>query len=71
MGAEGKKENSFILQAGVLAMAGIIVRIIGMLYRSPLTAIIGDEGNVIACLAEYLREERIVAPFGTVANGVK
>ena len=45
MGAEGKKENSFILQAGVLAMAGIIVRIIGMLYRSPLTAIIGDEGN--------------------------
>lgn len=26
-------------------MANIIVRIIGMLYRSPLTAIIGDEGN--------------------------
>lgn len=33
------------MQAGVLAMAGIIVRIIGMLYRSPLTSIIGDEGN--------------------------
>lgn len=33
------------MQAGVLAMAGIIVKIIGMLYRSPLTAIIGDEGN--------------------------
>lgn len=32
-------------QAGILAAAGIIVRIIGLLYRSPLTAIIGDEGN--------------------------
>ncbi len=42
--AEQKKDN-FIKQAGILAAAGIIVRIIGLLYRSPLTAIIGDEGN--------------------------
>lgn len=33
------------MQAGILAAASIIVRIIGLLYRSPLTAIIGDEGN--------------------------
>ena len=33
------------MQAGILAATGIIVRIIGLLYRSPLTAIIGDEGN--------------------------
>lgn len=33
------------MQAGILAAAGIIVRIIGILYRSPLTGIIGDEGN--------------------------
>ena len=33
------------MQAGILAVAGIIVRIIGILYRSPLVAIIGDEGN--------------------------
>lgn len=33
------------MQAGILAMAGIICRIIGILYRSPLAAIIGDEGN--------------------------
>lgn len=33
------------MQAGILAVAGIIVRIIGILYRSPLTAVIGDEGN--------------------------
>lgn len=39
------KKNGFIIQAGILAAAGIICRIIGLLYRSPLTAIIGDEGN--------------------------
>lgn len=33
------------MQAGILAMAGIICRIIGILYRSPLAAVIGDEGN--------------------------
>ena len=42
-----KKENknNFIMQATILAVAGIIVRIIGILYRSPLVVIIGDEGN--------------------------
>ena len=33
------------MQAGILAAAGILVRIIGILYISPLVAIIGDEGN--------------------------
>ena len=33
------------MQAGILAAAGILVRFIGILYRSPLVAIIGDEGN--------------------------
>ena len=32
-------------QAGILAAASILSRIIGLLYRAPLTAIIGDEGN--------------------------
>lgn len=40
-----KKANGFVIQAGILALSGIIVRIIGLLYRSPLTSIIGDEGN--------------------------
>lgn len=42
---EKNKKNGFIVQAGILAAAGIIVRIIGILYRSPLVAVIGDEGN--------------------------
>lgn len=40
-----QREGGFLKQASILAAAGIIVRVIGMLYRSPLTAIIGDEGN--------------------------
>ena len=39
------KKNGIIVQAGILAMASIISRIIGLLYTSPLTAIIGDTGN--------------------------
>ncbi len=39
------KKGGFIMQAGILAAAGILVRLIGILYRSPLVAIIGDEGN--------------------------
>ena len=43
--ATKKKKDAFIMQAGILAAAGILCRIIGILYRSPLTGIIGDEGN--------------------------
>lgn len=41
----GKRSGEFVKQAGILAAAGIIVRLIGILYRSPLVAVIGDEGN--------------------------
>lgn len=43
--SDNKKKDGFIMQAGILAAASIICRIIGLLYKSPLTAIIGDEGN--------------------------
>lgn len=43
--SETVSKKSFVKQAGILAMAGIACRIIGILYRSPLTGIIGDEGN--------------------------
>ncbi len=45
MEAQKKKSSSFVKQAGILAAAGILCRIIGLLYRSPLTGIIGTEGN--------------------------
>lgn len=42
--SDKKKSDGLIMQAGILASAGIIVRIIGLLYNTPLVAIIGDEG---------------------------
>lgn len=41
-----KRENNsnFVIQGTILAVAGIIVRLIGILYRVPMTNIIGDEG---------------------------
>ena len=41
---ESRRKN-FLVQGGILAIAGIIVRLIGMIYRVPLTRIIGDRGN--------------------------
>ncbi|MDR1766082.1 MAG: polysaccharide biosynthesis protein [Lachnospiraceae bacterium] len=38
------KSSSFLMQGGILAVAGLLVRLIGMLYRLPLAAKIGDEG---------------------------
>ena len=40
-----KKQNNFVLQAGILAAAGMIVKVISLIYRSPLLSIIGLEGN--------------------------
>ncbi|MBD5450221.1 MAG: polysaccharide biosynthesis protein [Lachnospiraceae bacterium] len=42
---EQKKKNNFVLQAGILAASGMIVKVIGLIYRSPLLSIIGLEGN--------------------------
>ena len=39
------KQSSFVMQAGILAAAGLICKVIGILYRSPLAHVIGDEGN--------------------------
>ena len=39
------KKNTFVFQAGILAAAGMLVKVIGLIYRSPLLSIIGIEGN--------------------------
>ncbi len=39
------KKSGILFQASVMAIAGMISRVIGLLYGSPLAAIIGDEGN--------------------------
>lgn len=40
-----RKESNFVLQGMILASASILVRIIGLVYRIPLTNILGNDGN--------------------------
>ncbi len=42
---KGSAGSNFLVQGSILAIAGIIVRLIGMLYRIPLANFIGDKGN--------------------------
>lgn len=44
MGSKGKNSKNFLVQGSILAAASIISRIIGLVYRIPLTNILGDEG---------------------------
>lgn len=59
-----KKTGNFVIQGTILAVAGIIVRLIGLMYRIPMTNIIGDEGmgyystafnvyNIVLILSSY------------------
>lgn len=44
MGTKKSKSN-YLVQGTILAAASIFAKIIGMIYRVPLTHILGDEGN--------------------------
>ena len=42
---ENSGKNNFLVQGSILAAASIIAKIIGLIYRIPLTNILGDAGN--------------------------
>ncbi len=46
-----ESKQKFLIHGGILAITGILVRIIGMFYRIPLVNIIGSEGNGIYSVA--------------------
>ena len=46
-----KKNADFLKQGGILAIASLLVRIIGMVYRIPMSNILGEEGNGIYAVA--------------------
>lgn len=41
--AARRKSNHFLVQGSILAAASILVRVIGLIYRIPMTRIVGDE----------------------------
>lgn len=45
MDRKNSKLNNFIVQGGILAITGVIVRVLGLAKRIPLFYIIGDIGN--------------------------
>ena len=46
-----KKSTSFVFQAGILAAAGLITKVIGFVYRIPMANILGNTGNGIYSVA--------------------
>ena len=40
-----KQKTNYIVQGGILAVASILVRMIGLIYRVPVTRILGPVGN--------------------------
>lgn len=46
-----KKKNSFIMQGGILALAGIVTKLIGFIYRIPMSNLLGEQGNGIYSVA--------------------
>lgn len=45
MSTRKKSESNFLVQGSILAIASMVSRMIGLLYRIPMTNIIGDTGN--------------------------
>lgn len=57
--------GGFLKQGSILAIASIMVRIIGMVYRVPMANIIGDEGNGIYSAAyEIYNILLIISSYG-------
>ena len=54
MDTYNNKGNQFLLQGSILAASSLIVRMIGLIYRIPMTRIIGDEGMGLYTVAYEL-----------------
>lgn len=48
---ENRKSANFLKHGSILAMASLLVRFIGMIYRIPMSNILGEEGNGIYAVA--------------------
>ncbi|HAG56678.1 MAG TPA: polysaccharide biosynthesis protein, partial [Ruminococcaceae bacterium] len=46
-----QRKNDLLRQGSILAVAGILVRLIGILYRIPMSNLLGDAGNGIYSVA--------------------
>ncbi len=65
MGSNSKKNNSnFLVQGTILAVASIISRIIGLVYRIPLRSILGDIGmSYYSCAFEIYNMLLLISSY--------
>ena len=65
MGSNKKKSNSnFLVQGTILAVASIISRMIGLVYRIPLRSILGDIGmSYYSCAFEIYNMLLLISSY--------
>lgn len=61
---------AFVRQAAILAATAFVVRLMGTLYRIPLTNLIGDEGNAYYVLAIQVFSNTIILQHVAVKTAV-
>ncbi len=64
MGNTSKKDTNFIVQGGILALASVLVRIIGLVYRIPMNNILGDGISVYSTAYSIYSLIWMIASFG-------
>jgi stage V sporulation protein B len=52
--SDKKRANNFLIQGSILAIASLLVRVIGLIYKIPLQRIIGTEGMGVYSAAFYV-----------------
>ena len=57
------KASGFLKQGSILAIASILVRVIGLVYRIPMANIIGNEGNGLTDEITALADHKIKIPM--------
>ena len=77
-----KNEKNFLVQGSILAIAGVITKLIGAFYRIPLLNIIGTEGNginilnvatgrLVLNLFRGFDVDFLQPPFGSIKTGIR
>jgi stage V sporulation protein B len=61
---KGKDTSNFIIQGSILAIASVLVRLIGIVYRIPLTNILGDGISVYSSAYSIYSLIWMIASFG-------
>lgn len=64
------RNSSFVRQASILAGASLLVRLMGFLYRLPLTNLIGDEGNAYYAAAYQVYTFAIIMSSGALIAAI-